>query len=112
MIRLLLDANLSWRSAGGLKEHFEDCLHADSIGIAVPAKDSEIWNYAKRNNLLIVTNDEDFAAIQLLQGFPPKLIWLKIGNQPRKYIENLLIKMKDEIAMFYQSAEYGLLEIL
>ncbi len=51
-MKLLLDANLSWRMIVPLKQYFEDCFHIDSIGLVVPVKDVEIWNYAKQNNLL------------------------------------------------------------
>ena len=70
MVSLLLDANLSWRSVYSLNKHYDSCCHVDNIGIEVPAKDSEIWNYAKNNKLVIITNDEDFLNIQLLRGFP------------------------------------------
>jgi predicted nuclease of predicted toxin-antitoxin system len=112
MIRLLLDANLSWRSADVLKAHFDDCLHVDSTGLPVPAKDSEIWRYAESNDMIIVTNDEDFMELQVTSGFPPKVVWIKTGNQTRKYVERLLIKLKDEITALYHSNEYGLLEII
>jgi len=59
-MKLLLDANISWRLILKLKLHFEDCFHVDHIGITVPAKDIEIWNFALSNNLIIVTNDNDF----------------------------------------------------
>ena len=95
-----------------LKQHFDDCFHVDSLGLTVPAKDSEIWDYARKNNLIIVTNDEDFIDFMNVKGFPPKVILLKIGNQSRLYITNLLIQRKDEILAFINSAEVGLLEIV
>ncbi|GHT37439.1 hypothetical protein FACS189435_2440 [Bacteroidia bacterium] len=112
MIRLLLDANLSWKSVAILQEYFAGCFHVDNIGLPIPAKDNEIWDYAKKNDLIIITNDKDFMELQVTQGFPPKVVWLKTGNQTRKYLEYLLIKMKDEILMLYQTNEYGLLEII
>jgi predicted nuclease of predicted toxin-antitoxin system len=54
-MKLLLDANISWRLTSVLKQHFSDCLHVDNIGLSVPAKDSEIWAYAKEHDLIIVT---------------------------------------------------------
>ncbi len=60
--RLLLDANLSWRSVGILKQYFDDCCHVDDIGLSVPAKDTEIWEYAKQQEMIIVTNDEDYSS--------------------------------------------------
>jgi predicted nuclease of predicted toxin-antitoxin system len=63
-----------------LKEHFETCYHVDQL-LKVPAKDIEIWNYAKANQFIIVTNDDDFADFVSLKGFPPKVVLLKTGNQ-------------------------------
>jgi predicted nuclease of predicted toxin-antitoxin system len=111
-MRLLLDANLSWRMINTLKEHFNDCFHVDNISIKAPAKDVDIWNYAKANELTIVTNDEDFVDLVGLKGFPPKVILLKTGNQSRLYLTNLLIFRKDEIKHFYNSPDLGLFEIV
>jgi predicted nuclease of predicted toxin-antitoxin system len=111
-MRLLLDANLSWRMISILKQHFDDCFHVDSIGLNVPAKDSEIWDYARKNNLIIVTNDEDFIDFINVKGFPPKVILLKTGNQSRLYITNLLIQRKEDILSLSNASETGLLEII
>jgi len=110
--KLLLDANLSWRSTVVLKNYFDDCLHVDDIGLPVPAKDLDIWNYAKTNKFIIVTNDDDFLNLLLLKGFPPKIILFKTGNQSRKAVETQLIHAKEEILHFLQSEEIGLLEII
>lgn len=40
----------------------------------------EIWNYAKENNLIILTKDANFTALAMLYGYPPKIIHFKIGN--------------------------------
>jgi predicted nuclease of predicted toxin-antitoxin system len=111
-MKLLLDANLSWRMIAILKQHFEECYHVDNIGLIVPAKDAEIWEYARVNNLLIVTNDEDFIDFINVKGFPPKVILLKTGNQSRLFISNLLIHRKADIQALQDSSETGLLEII
>ena len=79
-MKLLLDANISWRLILKLKLHFEDCFYVDHIGITVPAKDIEIWNFALSNNLIIVTNDNDFLNLAEVKGFPPKVVVLRTGN--------------------------------
>ncbi|MDR1719512.1 MAG: DUF5615 family PIN-like protein [Dysgonamonadaceae bacterium] len=111
-LRLLLDANLSWRSAAVLKQHFDDCLHVDYIGMQTPVKDTEIWDYAKANNLFIVTNDEDFFNLSSFRSFPPKDVLLRQGNHSRRYVEQLLISLKPRIEMFGESDEHGVLEII
>ena len=60
MINLLLDANISWKFTTRLQPYFDMCFHVDFIGLSVPAKDAEIWNYALNNLFIIVTNDDVF----------------------------------------------------
>ena len=67
-MKLLLDANISWRLVPKLKPHFEGCLHADHINPA-PATDISIWNFALENELIIVTNDDDFLNLLNVKGF-------------------------------------------
>jgi len=111
-MKLLLDANLSWRMIAILKQHFDDCFHVDSIGVTIPAKDLEIWDFAQKNDLIIVTNDEDFIDFINIKGFPPKVILLKTGNQSKLFITNLLIQRKNDILSFSSSPDLGLLEIV
>ncbi len=52
-MKLFLDANLSWRMLAILQKHFTTCYHVDHINeLEMPATDSEIWYYAKNNNLI------------------------------------------------------------
>lgn len=111
-MRLLLDANISWRLIHNLKVHFGDCRHVDHIGITVPAADINIWEYALANNMIIVTNDEDFLNLINLKGFPPRVILLKTGNQSNTYIESPLIKHLQDIRLLQDNSEVGLLEIV
>jgi len=111
-ISLLLDANLSWRSVAVLKNYYDDCIHVDNSGLTYPAKDMEIWDYAQKRKLLIVTNDEDFLRLSAFKGFPPKVLLLRTGNQSRKFIEQILINLKKQIELFLESSEYGVLELI
>jgi len=111
-MKLLLDANISWRLTALLKIHFDDCIHVDNCGLASPASDLAIWEFAKDNNLIIVTNDEDFLNFLNLKGFPPKINLLRLGNQANSYLSEILIKHKDDIQMLDASAEIGMLEII
>ena len=111
-MKLLLDANLSFRLASKLLSHFEECFHVDYIGLDLPAKDIEIWNYAQNYNLIIVTNDSDFYYLLNQKGFPPKIILLKTGNQSNNLIYSILVKHSLEILELSNSQEYGFLEII
>jgi len=48
----------------------------------------------------------------MIKGFPPKIILLRVGNQSRKYIEQLLISSKQNIENFIQNEDFGILEII
>lgn len=110
-MRLLLDANLSYKITNKLKFFFEDCFHVDYIGLPVPSKDIEIWNYAEQNKLTIVTNDEDFLNFSDVKGFPPKVILLRTGNQKTAYVTQILIAHTEEIKAFNNDASLGVLEL-
>jgi predicted nuclease of predicted toxin-antitoxin system len=73
--------------------------------------DTEIWDVAKKEELVIVTFDEDYFEMMMIKGFPPKVIWLRIGNSSTNEIVELLEKNFDEIKLFIQNNEVGLLEL-
>ena len=68
--------------------------------------------FARQNDLIIVTNDEDFVDFVNVKGFPPKVILLRTGNQNRLFICKLLIQRKEDIKLLNGSDETGLLEIV
>jgi len=109
-MNLLLDANLSWRLSRNLSNHFEKVRHVDQIGIGIPAKDLDIWEWSRKNDFIIVTNDEDFLNLLIMKGFPPKVILLRTGNQSNKYLSDLLIQKKENILNLSESDHYGIIE--
>ncbi|MFM7393588.1 MAG: DUF5615 family PIN-like protein [Cyanobium sp.] len=42
--------------------------------------DPRIGEFAAENDYTIVTKEDDFRALSLLHGAPPKTIWLVVGN--------------------------------
>ncbi|GAB4264167.1 MAG: hypothetical protein Kow0027_31200 [Saprospiraceae bacterium] len=111
-MKLLLDANLSWRLIKPLKNSFEDVEHVNELPIAQPAKDIEIWNFAKMNNWIIVTCDEDFYNFHLIKGFPPKIILLRKGNLRTEEVATLFYQYKEVIKAFHESPHLGVLELV
>lgn len=108
---LLLDANISWRLAVRLEQHFDSCVHVDQTELISPASDTQIWRYALKRKLLIVTNDEDFLNFSNLRGFPPKVVLLRTGNQSSRFLGDLLVAHKDDIKSLVDSEDYGVLEL-
>jgi predicted nuclease of predicted toxin-antitoxin system len=93
-------------------ENFGECIHVNKTDLSRPAKDSEIWQFAKKHGYVIVTQDYDFLNLLGTKGYPPKLILIKAGNINRVQMEAILLQAKPSIFELYNSDEYGLLEIM
>jgi len=110
-MKLLLDANLSWRLIPSLSEQFGECTHVNKTDLPKPASDVEIWNFAAEKSYTIITQDSDFLNFLETKGFPPKIILIRIGNMDRKTAEQIIIQAK--ISIFdLENSNYGLLEII
>jgi predicted nuclease of predicted toxin-antitoxin system len=109
-MKILLDANISWKLVNILRPAFDECAHVDLIGLETPADDKDIWNYALNNEYIIITKDNDFLDLLELKGFPPKVVLLKTGNNDSKALADLLLNAKSKIEDL-KNNDYGLLEI-
>lgn len=77
--KFIIDSNLPyyfgmWNS--------EDFIHQNDID--PKANDGQIWNYAKRHDLVVITKDADFSNRLILDGPPPKVIHVRFGNMKIK----------------------------
>jgi predicted nuclease of predicted toxin-antitoxin system len=88
-MKLLFDENLSFRLCRLLNDLFPASSQARLLGLE-RADDRAIWDYAKANEFVLATLDADFVEMANLHGTPPKVIWLRCGNQPTATIEALL----------------------
>ena len=80
MEKFLIDVNLPYYF--GLW-NTKDYIH--QIDIDPKASDRELWKYARKKNLTIITKDSDFSNRMMVSEPPPKVIHIKFGN----------IKMRD-----------------
>lgn len=101
-MNLLFDQNISFRITRLLYSYFPNCKHVRDVGLNEKA-DVEIWNYAKRNDFVIVTFDADFYDLAVIKGIPPKVIWLRMGNATTLNISHSLIKNQQMISNFCNS---------
>jgi predicted nuclease of predicted toxin-antitoxin system len=87
-VKLLYDQNLSPRLVMRLADLFPESAHVDPLGLGT-ATDEDIWVFSRGQQFMIVTKDEDYATLSLLRGFPPKVLWLTIGNCSTRQVEDL-----------------------
>jgi predicted nuclease of predicted toxin-antitoxin system len=55
--------------------------------------DSEVWNFAKANDLVIVSKDADFSERIIVSSPPPKVVHLKLGNLRKKQFHEVLSRV-------------------
>ena len=107
-MRLLFDQNISYRVVKQLKPTFPDFIGVREVGL-LNADDLEIWNYARLNNYTVITFDKDIPIISSVRGFPPKIIWLRIGNTDNSRLVSLIITRQDEFRQFIDWRNKGCL---
>ena len=98
-MKLLFDENLSPKLAENLAPLFPGSAHVHYCGLGA-TDDQLVWEYAKTNGFILVSKDSDFYELSLLEGPPPKVIWIRCGNSPTSAIERLLRKHLSEIEGF------------
>ncbi len=52
--------------------------------------DTQIWNYAQENDLVIVTKDVDFSDRIIISSPPPRVIHLRFGNMRKRDFHTFL----------------------
>lgn len=109
-MKFLFDQNISHRILKLLPEKYSGSTSVKKEGL-INAFDKEIWEFAKNNSYIIVTQDSDFNDLNLLYGFPPKIIWIRTGNLKTNAIADILIEFTDEIKAFIEDNNYGCFEI-
>ena len=107
-MKLLLDENLSDRIPGRIEELFPGSSHVKACNLNYKP-DEEVWEYARDNSFAILTKDWDFHQMSLLRGFPPKVIFLKIGNCSTDAIVSLLVEHSMNITEFLTDQNASLL---
>ena len=107
-MKLLFDHNLSPRLVNRLADLYPNSNHLFYLNLDT-AEDFIVRQYARDNNFVIVTKDSDFSELSLLRGFPPKIIWIRIGNCTTNNLESLIRSHSQEIDNFYRELNLGIL---
>ncbi len=109
-MKLLFDQNLSPRLVARLADLFPDSSHVFWAGLD-RASDQIVWNFARDNDLTLVTKDVDFSELSTLHGFPPKVIWLRLGNCTTVEVETSLRAHIESIQLLAESQEAGIISL-
>ncbi len=107
-MKLLLDQNLSPRLAETLIDLFPDSAHVRDLGLE-RAGDEDVWRHARDHGYVLVSKDADFRQLSFLYGFPPKVVWIRVGNCSTADVERLLRARAERIREFVSDPDAAIL---
>lgn len=109
-MKLLFDQNLSPRLVDSLDDIFPESAHVRSVGLA-RATDSAVWYFARDNEFALVSKDSDFHQMSVLEGWPPKVIWIRRGNCTTLEIAELLRLRATDVQGFHSDPDASFLAL-
>ena len=107
-MKLLFDANVSHKLVRDLASEYPGSTHVRDVGLR-GAEDRQIWHHARTHGFAIVSKDTDFRERSYVEGFPPKVIWLDVGNAGTAAIAALLRRERERIERFETLEETSVL---
>ena len=76
------------------------------------AADEDIFAKAKEiGNIIIITKEEEFAELVLQRKYPPRIIWITIGNVTNIVLNKLIVNHFKEAVEKLLASDLGLIEI-
>lgn len=109
-VKLLFDENLSPSLAVAFQSEYPSSTHVHLVGLG-SASDDQVWRYARDNGFTIVTKDADYHERSLIDGYPPKVVWVRLGNVSTVQIEAVLREYSSAIERLETDAELATLVI-
>lgn len=110
-MKLLFDQNLPPRLANSLSDIYPSSEHVFNLGLD-RSSDRKIREFALDRGFTIVTKDSDFGDLDALLGFPPKVIWIRLGNCSVQEVEQLLRERSASILSHLEDPQLGTLVLV
>ncbi|MET0377415.1 MAG: DUF5615 family PIN-like protein [Spongiibacteraceae bacterium] len=108
-MKLLLDENLSRRIVPALQDRFPGSSQITLLNLE-KSNDLDVWGFAKANDFIIVSRDDDFRQLLQVFGFPPKIILLNMGDCSNQKVLDALIGA-DGLIEQLEDTEVGIVEL-
>jgi predicted nuclease of predicted toxin-antitoxin system len=109
-VKLLFDANLSYKLARNLHDLFPGSAHVRDLTLS-QQDDWHVWITAGAQGFALVTKDDDLSQLALVKGHPPKVVWLRLGNCSTGQVESLIRWRVDAIRAFLNDPELSVLSL-
>ncbi len=109
-MKLLFDHNISPDLVRRLRDLFPESDHVYNLNLH-EVDDHIVWAFARENTFIVVTKDVDFSELSMVQGFPPKVLWLRLGNCRTRDIEDLIRSNYEYILQLVADDERAILSL-
>ncbi len=86
---LLFDKHISYRIVKSILHLFPGSEAVKRLGLAAK-EDHLIWEATKKSSLAIITYGDDYALLNQLRGWPPKVILIRSDNLSNDYLVTIL----------------------
>lgn len=107
-MKLLLDQHLSRTLVPLLEPLYPETSHVSLHGLD-RSDDATVWEFARANGFVIATKDEDFQMLSFARGHPPKVVWLRSGNGPSRFVREILERARPTLEQFAADPDQSLL---
>ena len=99
-LTFLIDQNLPPYIAAWQTKEF---AHAKTVGKS--CKDNLLWQFAKEQNLIILTKDSDFSNRIIVSNPPPKVVHYRIGNMRAAELNQFIAKTWNEVLQLLETCK-------
>ena len=104
------DEHFSHRIPVWLTREFQvNAVHVRDLGFA-SAKDTEIFEAARRASAIVITKDRDFRDLVDLRGPPPQVVLVSCGNTSNAALEELFRRVFPDLRTTLENGE-ALIEV-
>ena len=101
-MRFTVDAQLPLTLARWLRGRDIDAVHVLDIERAL-SSDTDIWDYALKEDRIVISKDEDFFILAKRPKDKGKLLWIRLGNCRTADLLSVLNKRWNEIYIAFEN---------
>ena len=109
-MKLLFDQNLSPLLVECLADLYPDSTHVYLTGLD-RVSDLSVWTFAREQGYIIISKDSDFNDLSTLFGFPPKVVWIRLGNCTNQEVEAILRLHYGDVVELVENSNSGILAL-
>jgi predicted nuclease of predicted toxin-antitoxin system len=103
-MRFLIDAQLPPALAQALQGAGHQADHVLSLSLP-DLSDRALWAWAKKSGAAIISKDEDFLNLSVLQDSGPFVVWIRYGNCSNQHLKDQFLPQLPAVLKAIQAGD-------